>query len=140
MRGGALGYLTADGHDRIKGGHGLLKDHGDLASPQTAESGRAQTEQVDWRSGRMRIGSAPENLSTYPSHGVEQAEDGQSGCALAGAGLADQAQNFALVDVQINASDRLGRAEMDLEIADVEERRHGASIRIRAERESTETS
>ena len=53
----------------------------------------------------MRVGSAPENAACYPSRGAKQAEDGQSRGALAGAGLVDQAQNLALVDVQVDASD-----------------------------------
>ena len=39
-----FGDLVADGHDRIEGGHGFLKDHGDVAAAVAAHGGFGEGE------------------------------------------------------------------------------------------------
>ena len=119
-----FGDLAADGHDGIERGHRLLKDHGDLAATDPAQGCRSLQEQIE--SGAFA--GIPEDLAFDAGCGVEEAWDGESGGAFAGAGLADEAEDLAFVEGKAYAANGFRVAEANGEVADVEERRHEAMV------------
>ena len=91
-----LGDLVADGEDRVEGGHRLLEDHGDPVAPDPAHlvvgaapAGPAPRSRISPRddpAGRVR----------------DEPHDGQGRHALAAARLADDAERFPPVHVQVD--------------------------------------
>ena len=85
-----LGHLVADGEQRVERGHRVLQDHGDALAAHAAHLGVGFLEQVL-------------ALEQHPAAGDaggrrQEAQDGERQRALAGAGLADDAQRLAGVD------------------------------------------
>jgi len=103
-----FGDLFANGHDRVEGGHGLLKNHGDVAAAFLAHGFVGQGEKVD---------AVEANGSFNAGVGVEETEDSKRGNGFAGAGFADEAEDFAGRDGETEVGDDLG-AEVDGEIGD----------------------
>lgn len=122
MREDGFGDLAADAHDRVERGHGLLEDHGDGAAAVGAHLVFAEGEQVFG----VRVGLAGElEAAGDGGRGRKQAEDGERGGGLAGAGLADEADGFAGGNVEGDAVDGFVAGEGDAEIADGEQRGRG---------------
>ena len=133
-----FGDLVADAHDRVEGGHGLLKDHGDAGAAELAH-------RVVWESGEIARGGGvfgEENFSGDLGLRREQAHDGERGDGFAGAGFADEAEDFAGGDGEGEIADGgeswrdsrhrlIGRpegcglrGECDIQIANFEQWRH----------------
>lgn len=110
-----LGDLGADLHDRVESGHGLLKDHGDLAAAKTAHG---------WFGLSEEIAAAERNRSRDAGEGWQKAQQGQRGGGLSRAGLADQAECLARADREGDALHGRVRAEADAEVSHGEKRRH----------------
>ena len=91
-----FGDLSADGHDGVEGGHGLLKDHGDLPAALAAELGVGEGAEVL---------TGEEDLPGDAGGGGKKAEQGERGGGLAGAGLADEAEGLAGVDAEADVAD-----------------------------------
>ena len=110
-----LFHLGADGHHRVHGGHGLLKDHGDLPAPKGPDGLPGGLEQVhppeEDLAGEFRLGVA------------QQPRQGHGGDRLAAAGLPHQAQDLPFPHVQGDALHRFlprrGIAEADVEVLNV---------------------
>ncbi len=120
-----LDDLVADAQQRIERGQRVLEDRADLAPADRAHARRRQI--VDALPGE------PDLAAGDAAGRLEQADHGRSGQRLAGAGLADDAQNLAGADRQRHAVDRLepavARVERDFEVAHLEHgRRHGARL------------
>ena len=82
-----LGQLLADGEHRVKGGHGLLEDHGDAVSADAAKLLLRAVQQV-----------VPLEKDLTSDRGLgrrQKAQDGQGGNGLAAAGFPHQTQGFA---------------------------------------------
>lgn len=107
-----FGDLPADGHDWVEGGHGLLKDHGDLTSADLAQVALGAMAEIltlkdDAAGGAGRVG--------------KQAEEGERGCGLAGSGFADEAEGLSGTDLEAEIADRGLVSEADVEAGDLEE-------------------
>lgn len=110
-----FGDLLADGHDRVEGGHGLLKDHGEALAAVAAHGGFGEGEEVlPGEADRAGEGSG----------GGEKAEEGERGGGLARAGFPDQAEGLAGGNGERDAVHGGLRAEADVEVVDFEERGH----------------
>ena len=95
MRPDHLDDLIADAVDRVQRRHRILEDHRDALAADVAqlvvvELGQIAAVELD-RAGDRRVGRAG------------QPEDGLRGDALAGAGFADDGQDFALVERERDA-------------------------------------
>ena len=108
-----FGDLGADGHDGVEGGHGLLEDHGDVAAAVAAHGWFGEGEE----------GIVPSKGDVAGDLGGwgEEAEDGERGGGFAGAGLADEAEGFAGIDVEGDIVDGGVCAKRDGEVGDFEE-------------------
>ena len=85
-----LGDLVADPHHGIERGHRFLEDHGDARAAQLAHGVVGQGREIA-RCAVLR----KENLAGNPCLRREQAHDGQGSDGFAGAGFADQSEDFA---------------------------------------------
>ncbi len=112
-----LGDLPAHRIARIERGHRLLEDHRDVAADHGATLARAQAQQVPPVE-LQRIGPDPAGLGDQP-HQREHRH------ALARAGLADDAQDLAGIDGDVDRLDGMepatGSAELYGQVADVEQ-------------------
>src|SRR5205814_5988469 len=117
VRADRLADLRPDLVDRVQRRHRVLEDHRDLGAADVAEAALRLRDQVlalvEHLALEARIRPAGE------------AEDRHRGHALTGAGLADDPEDLAAVEREIDAVDRaydavLGR-ELDLQILDLEE-------------------
>ena len=91
--------LVAHSIHRVEGGHGVLKDHGNLLAAHPAHPALSVGEDVL---------VLEKNLSVHHPAGVlKQAHDGQAGDALAAAALSHDAQHLALVHIKADAAHRL---------------------------------
>ena len=132
--------LVADPHDGIESGHRLLEDHGDARAAQLAHRVVGQRRET---SGCTVL--RKENLTGDPCLGRQQAHDGERSNGFAGAGFADQAEDFAGSDGEAEVADRGeevcgdsrprlsarpkgGSGEVDVQVADFEQRRHGVMV------------
>jgi len=112
-----LSELVADAHDRVEGGHGLLKDHGDLAA----------AELTHFSCGERKQGLAGEGDGAGERRrGGEQAEECERGGGFTGAGFTDETEGFAGGDgegdiVYDNAVISGVQAEGDGEVFDLEQ-------------------
>src|SRR5262245_12603463 len=117
--------LVADGHDRVQRGHRLLKDHRDLVAADAADLMLREARQIP----RLKL-----NFATDDAAGAlgQKLHDRERGHALAAAGLADQTDRLAVVDVEAYAVNRphfaVAREERRAQVADPEERRHSGSV------------
>ena len=113
-----LADLLLDGVERIERGHRLLEDDSDVVAAHVADLGLGQAQQLlaleADRAGRMVRGGIRQEL-----------QDRERGDRFAGAGLADQRDRLALLDLERHAIDRerlaLTLAEGHGEVADSEE-------------------
>ncbi len=100
--------LLADGVVRREGGQRVLEDHGHLVA--------AQLFQFPFRRGEEVL-PVEQDLALYLGVvGVVQSEDGQVGHGLAGAGLADDAEGPAALDVEGQPVDGLDHAVVGGEV------------------------
>ena len=113
--------LVADGLQRVQAGHGVLHDHGDLMAADAEpvlflfQVGQADglavvgTEVVDGAGGDGAVG-------------VQQAHEALGEDALARTGLAHDGEDFAVVDVEVDAPDGVEhfstQVELDVQILD----------------------
>ena len=118
--------LEADGEAGVEAGHGFLEHHGHVLAGQLAALPLGQGAQVP-----------PVELHLVGDHAAivgDQAHDGQRGHALAGAGLADDAEDFALVHRQVDPIDRAELAgsgrKLDGKVADIKQRHDSPSSSI----------
>ena len=118
--------LEADGEAGVEAGHGFLEHHGHVLAGQLAALPLGQGAQVP-----------PVELHLVGDHAAvvgDQAHDGQRGHALPGAGLADDAEDFALVHRQVDPIDRAELAgagrELDGKVADIKQRHDSPSSGI----------
>ena len=90
--------LFADGFQRVQGGHGVLKDHGDLPAPDGlpvligAEFGQIHAVVED-------------GAAVNKAVGVQKAHGALDEHGLTGAGLAHDGEALALMHIQRNAPD-----------------------------------
>ena len=128
-----LDHLLLDRQHGVEAGHRVLEDHGDLATAQVAHLGLAVGQQVLTVEADRAALDAPGRLG-------QQAHEGQAGHALAAAGLADDAQGLALVELEGHAVDgvdgALVRAKADHEVLDAEQRHRVGYRRSRGSRDS----
>ena len=123
MRAQLLGDLPADGVDRRERRHRVLEDHRDL---RTADGAHLALRQ------RHQVAAAQEDLARDDRVRVaDQPHHGHHRDGLAGARLADDADDVVVVDRQREAVDRAHepvlRPERHVQVADLEQRlRHGA--------------
>lgn len=109
-----FGDLAPDGHDGIEGSHGFLEDHGDVLSAVAAHGVFREGEQVL---------AHKANVSSDLGGVGKEAEKGEGGGGFAGAGLSDQAESLAGVDLKGDISDGGVGPEVDGKVFDFEKRR-----------------
>src|SRR5690606_20764453 len=98
--------------------HRVLEDHGDLVPPHLGQGGAGVVHERASLPAHVAAGDAPRQL--------DEAEQRLRGHALAGAGLADQAEGLAPGDAERHVAHRLhlppAGEEPDLEVLDLEQR------------------
>ena len=124
--------LVAHGVDGAEGGHGLLEDEANLATPDRAHfvSVGIELRQVDDLSGAGgAVGALPpeQDFSPHNASGpIEDLEYGTSGDALAAAAFTDEAQCLSLVQVEtgsVNGDDgALVQGEVSHKVSNRKER------------------
>src|SRR4030095_3154376 len=97
------------GEHRIERGHRLLEDHRDLFAADLSHLGRGQIEEASPAVVDRALDDAARGLR-------DQAHDREGRNALPGAGLADDAERLALVDVKIDPVDGADNALVGVEI------------------------
>ena len=95
-----LGDLLADAHQRVQRGHRLLEDHADARAAQGAQRGGRQAQQV----GALKVDDA----ALHAQRRRQQAHDRGGADRLAGAALADDAQDLARFDSETDVADGFG--------------------------------
>ncbi len=114
-------HLGSDAHEGVQTGHGLLKDHRQIAALDLAELSLTALEEL-----LPRQGDAPPHLHQPPG---QQAADAHGGDGLAAARLPHQAQNLPLVqgegDPVHGAAALPGPEEADVQVVDTQKRSHG---------------
>jgi hypothetical protein len=113
-----LGHLDADVDHRVQAGQRVLEDHRQVPPAAVAHVGSAQRHQV----GALEHHPPADGGTT----GGQQPHDGQRGDRLAAAGLADQPDRLAGVDVEADAVDGAERrhtapVELDREVGDAQQ-------------------
>ena len=113
-----LGDLEADPERRVQRRERVLEDHADPVASQRPPLVRRQAAEVSPREA--------ERARAERGFGTEEPEDRERRRALAGAGLADEAQGTALLDVERHVRERRERPPVGpvfhREVADLEER------------------
>ncbi len=113
---GELPQLGADENGGVEGGERVLVDHRDLGAHQGAAFPGRELQQVP---------AAVEDLAADLGVAGEKPHDGEAGDGLAAAGLADQAEGFALVDGEVQLVDdgdvAVAVGEADRQVAHDEE-------------------
>ena len=127
-----LDQLVSNAQIRVQGGHGVLEDHGDAASADLVELPSRNVEQVNTVKNSLPGLNAPRRLG-------QQAHQGITGDGFAGAGLTDDAQGPARLDLKGNvphrASDARPGVKADAQIVD-REQGHVQSLEARTSRAS----
>src|SRR5215475_748671 len=101
--------LVADPDHRIERGHRLLEDHGDAIAADLAHLGFVEGEQVGTLEQDLAADDAPGRVG-YETHDRERTD------ALAAAGLADDRQRLAALDVEgyvVDGAKQAGIGEED---------------------------
>ena len=105
-------HLRADAHDRIHGAHGFLEHHADVL---------ALIAQQRFAAGAEHIHAVQQDLAAglHPI-AAQKSRDHHGGHRLAGAGLAYEAHDLALVHLQGDTADSLmvGLVELYMEVFD----------------------
>ena len=109
----SLGDLVADAHDRVQRGHGLLEDHGACAAAKAADAGFGKG---------VKPPAGKGDGSGNAGGRRKQAQEGERGGRLAGAGFAYEAEGFSLRDGKGEIVDDGVKAKGDGEVIDFEER------------------
>ena len=110
--------LSSDGQNRVEGCERLLEDDADSRAADVSHLADAELKEV---------GAFEDDLSVDDASGGigHEAGDGEGADALAAAGFSDEADGFALVDVEVDTIDGSDDAEVGvefgLESSDVEE-------------------
>jgi len=92
--------LFSDCDNRVEGGHGLLKYHGDAVTPYLLH--------ISFRDDDKVLPSKQDlSLNNFPRWILDQAENGIGGDALAAARLPNDTQGFILEEIQVHAVHRL---------------------------------
>ncbi len=121
-----LDELVADPVDGGEGGERVLEHHGD---PSAADGGQLASGQAD------QLAVVQPDRAPDPGGAGQQAEHGQRGDGLPGAGLADDAEGLAPVQGEVDAAhggDGVGAAragEVDPQVADAQQRGPGGDGR-----------
>ena len=102
MRLDSLHNLIAHAINRIQACHGLLEDHGDVATAHLLHLGLGQRQQV--------LAVKGDGASGYVAGFLQQTHDGERRDALARAGLAHHGQDLALFKIECDAVDRAHHA------------------------------
>ena len=97
-----LGDLVADAVDRVQRRQRILEDHGDAACPARCAGSSCRR--------RRAPGPAPWPSRVILADCGSRPITAEEGHRLAGAGLADDADQLALVDVEVDAAHRLHQA------------------------------
>jgi hypothetical protein len=118
-----LGDLKAHGEAGVERGHGLLEDHRHVLAGDPPAFGRAEAEQVAAVEGQA--------LGRHLGGPGQETHERQHGDALARSRLADDADQLALVQGQVDAVDRPERPargrELDGQVVDLEQRHRVSS-------------
>ena len=125
-----LGDLVADPVDRVQRRHRVLEDHPELGAAVLLHLGVRHLQQV---------GALVDHLALEVRvHIAREAHQRHRRDALAGAGLADDPEHLAALELERDAVDRAHdavlRREVDLQVVDVEERSAIYVGRIRGSR------
>ena len=91
--------LLADCHDRVEGGHRVLKDHGDLFAPVFLQGILIHGKDIPAFKVDLTTDDPGRRLGQKP-------QDSQGGSGFPSAGLAHQAQRLALIQYQIHPVNR----------------------------------
>ena len=127
-----LADLAADGEHRVEARHRLLEDHADVVAADGAHRAIVERQEVAALEAGLRRRSCP------AAPGSRRRID-MRGDRLAAAALADDRERLALLDIERDAVDRavdaVRRAEMGLQVVDLEQRHgHKPLRRARIER------
>jgi hypothetical protein len=96
-----VGQMCADGEERIQRRHRILEDHRDACAAVGVHRGLVEREQVD---------AVEQDLATHPRQvRRQQAHETGREARLAAARLADDAENAALADVEVDAAQDMRR-------------------------------
>jgi hypothetical protein len=113
-----LGDLVTDGVHRVQAGHRLLEDHRDLVAADAAHLALALLDQVLALEQHLTARDASRGNG-------DEAHDRQAGHGLPRAGLTDDGEGLALVEVEAHTVDGLDRAfigiEVGLQVDDVQQ-------------------
>ncbi len=127
MRAHGFHQLAADGVERVQRGQRILEDGADLLAADRAE--------LVWTHIVDAFAVEPDLATTDAAGRLEQADDGGPGERLAGAALADDAEDLAGFDLERDAVERKQLAaagvELDGEVVDLEQG-HQRSLIIEA--------
>ncbi len=96
-----LGNLIAHSHHRVQGGHGFLKNHGDLRTTQGTHGHIRQLQQVAHLAAIGKL-----NLATGARVRRKQAHQSQGGNRFSGPRFAHQPQHFARGNRETEIADR----------------------------------
>ena len=117
MRHLALGHLPADRQHGVEAGRRVLEDHADIAAAQLAQHLGARTD---------HLGAGEADGASNACRRWQQAACRERRDALAGAGLADDAQHLVRADIEVDAAHRrhrpAGAGEVHLEAANLQNR------------------
>jgi hypothetical protein len=123
-----LDDLVADPVERVEARQGILEDHTDALAADPAHLVGGQVVDAAPRQPDLAAGDAAGR--------IDEADHGGAGHRLAGAGLADDAQDLAPGDVERDPVDRLEDAapgdELDAQVADGEDGLGHGAFRSRA--------
>src|ERR1035437_8076426 len=104
-----FGDLVTDSEYRVQGRHGLLEDHAHVAAPDLAH--------LRHRHGQDLLAVEPDlACDDLAGWDVDESHDAQGCDALAAAGLPDQTQGLAPLELEVNAVDRRYRPVHDVEV------------------------
>ena len=113
-----LDHLRVDAQDRIERHHRVLEDHRDAVAAQGAHLALGEFREI--------LALVQDRAADNASRWIDQADDGEAGDRLAGAGLADQSQHLSARDGERHVVHRLhhagAREEMRAQVAHFEGR------------------
>ncbi len=107
----AFGHLLADGLDRVKRGHGLLKDHAEIVAAQPAHGLLGGCQNVD---------PVEDDMALCPCKLRQELHDGEGGHRFAGSGFADKAKNLAGLDFEVDVLQNRIAGDGERQIFDLE--------------------
>ena len=119
VAGEGFGKLGAHPEVGVEGGHGVLEDHADALAADGPKGAFAAVQEVD---------AAEACLAGFDASGRagDQAQEGEAGDALAGTGLADDAEGLAAFEAERDplhgADDSVPGVEADGQVLDLEQR------------------